>query len=157
MMRWRFTFIVVVAGSALLTTGCSSTSAAISATTISIARPSSPPSIVYDVAVTRTFTADNTTATCTVSVKVVPDPQTAGADANQRVTAARKFLVAHDWQTTPVTLSEMSAADQKVNRDRGISDAAMLATVLNDDIGTALTTAGLMGNGVATRGAVGCK
>lgn len=155
MMRWRNTLIVFVVGSALLTAGCSSTSAAISETATSVPRPT-PPTIVYDVAVTRTFTADNTTATCTVSLKVVPDPQTAGADAKQRVAAARKFLLTHDWQTTPVALSEMSAADQKVNRDRGVSDAAMLATVLNDDIGTALRTAGLMGRGVATRGAVGC-
>jgi hypothetical protein len=50
----------------------------------------------------------------------------------------------------------MSDNDQKWNRDRGVSDAAMLATVLDDHMTGALKAAGLIGTGVSTQGKVGC-
>ena len=157
MSRCRNVLIVLVAGTALVTTGCASTAAVVQAKATSVSSPTARPTVRYDVVVTRTFTADDTTATCTVSDKVVPDSPTAGKDAGQRIADARELLMSRDWQKEPVTIAELSADDQKVNRDRGESDAAMLAGVLLDHMGAALSTAGLMGNGVATQGHVGCE
>jgi hypothetical protein len=164
MHRWRHTFMIFAIGAALLTTGCTPTAAAnsVSAGNPSSASPSpashatSTPFSDFDADVTRTFTADGTSATCTVAEKAVLDSATAGTDADKRVAAARKLLASQDWQAEPVTLAEMSADDQKMNRDRGWSDAAMLATVLDDHMTGALKAAGLMGTGVTTQGRVNC-
>jgi hypothetical protein len=153
---WRWAASLTAAALLAALAGCSSTAAAMPATASSVPSPTSRPAVSYDVVVTRTFTAGSTIATCTVSDKVVPDPQPAGKDADQRIVAARKVLVSRDWQADPVALAEVSADDQKVNHDHGESDAAMLAGVLLDHMGAALNTAGLMGNGVATQGRVSC-
>jgi hypothetical protein len=158
MHRWRHAFIVFAIGAALVTTGCSSTAAAkpLAAPPSSVPHATGTPFSDFDAEVTRTFTADGATATCTVSMKAVLDSATAGADADQRVAAAGKLLASRDWQAEPVTLAEMSDNDQKWNRDRGVSDAAMLATVLDDHMTGALKAAGLIGTGVSTQGKVGC-
>ncbi|MEN0083459.1 MAG: hypothetical protein AAGC66_01710 [Leifsonia sp.] len=110
----------------------------------------------YDLTVERPFTlSDGSRATGCVQVAVDLSTTTDGT-ADPRVVKARALLTRHDWQSEPISLDELSADEQKIEKDRGESEQVMLAGILMNHISKSLTDAGLLGDGLSLRGHVGC-
>ena len=110
-----------------------------------------------DLSMDRSFTlGDGTTAEACLTVSVKLDGAARSADGNRRVDAARAILAQGRWRTEPVSLTEVPASELQVMKDRGETDAVILAGVLRDHIQAALTQAGIT-EGIVTSGYVGCR
>lgn len=162
-MRGRMwgTTAALGAAVALALSGCagSATQAAPPPSTV-VATPTPAPTPTaprYDLTVERTFAlSDGSTAQGCVQVAVELDGGTTDGTADPRVVQALALLRAHDWQTEPVSLSELSAEERQAQKDRGETEAVMLSGILSDHISKTLTDAGLLGQGLSLRGHVGC-
>ncbi|NUU07303.1 hypothetical protein [Leifsonia sp. C5G2] len=161
-MRGRIrgtTAVLGVAAAVALLSGCAgqATQAPPPSSVVAAGTPKATPSGErYDLTVERPFTlSDGSSATGCVQVAVDVAATTDGT-ADPRVVRARALLTRHDWQSEPVSLDELSADEQKIERDRGESEQVMLAGILMDHISKALTDAGLLGDGLSVRGHVGC-
>ncbi|MFE4470116.1 hypothetical protein ACFRFH_14990 [Leifsonia sp. NPDC056824] len=100
--------------------------------------------------------SDGTTGQGCLTLSVKRDPSAADPATEQAVTTARAIVTEPRWQTEPVSLSEVSAADLKIMKDRGETEAVILAGLLKDHIQAAIEQAGVS-RGIVTSGFVGCR
>jgi hypothetical protein len=118
--------------------------------------PSATP-VAYDVKVTRSFVlSDGSAQTGCLAVAVERDAAAADRKTDEHLAAARALVTGTDWEAEPVSLDELSADELQHQKDRGDTEAVMLAGILSSHISAALTRAGLLGQGVSLRGHVGC-
>jgi hypothetical protein len=95
-------------------------------------------------------------ASCAVIVRVVPDPQTGGSDADTRLREAREFLQQHDWTTLDASIADIPAKELRGMTAQGISEQLMLTLRVGDQVGAQFEAAGHLGRGVALESAGRC-
>lgn len=84
------------------------------------------------------------------------DPSTATASAPGDLATVRAILREARWRDEPVSLNEVPPTKLNVMKDRGETEAVILAGVLKDHIQAAIDQAGV-GNEITTSGFVGCR
>ena len=137
-------------------TGCSGATNA-AAPTSTPSTGSTAASETPDLSIRRAFTlSDGSTQQGCLTLSVKADPSTAGNGTAGNLAAARAILADPRWRAEPVSLAEVPAADLTRMKDRGETEAVILAGVLKDHIQAAIVQAGAE-NGITTSGFVGCR